>query len=106
MGILNLILLKEQTTGNFTDLRGTELLLFDIIDVKKINEKIQKQLLNLYDELKIYEFPSLTEQFTNNFEGRVKLDKSILNILGLKMEEIENMLPSVYEAIAYELNNG
>jgi len=106
MGVLNLILLKEQTTEAFTDIMESELVLFDVIDTSKIDSYVKDNLLTLYDDLKLYEFPSLTEQFENQFEGRVKLDRGILSILGFSEEEIKEILPEVYEAIAFELKNG
>lgn len=106
IGILNLILLKEQTTESFTDIMESDLVLFDVIDTDKISKNVLEELLTLYNELKAYDFPSLVEQFEKNFEGRVKLDKTMLNILGLDMNEIEKILPDVYESIVYELKNG
>ena len=106
MGILNLILLKEQTTEAYTDIMESDLILFDIIDVDLITEKQKGKLLKLYNKIKVYNFPSLTEQFDNQFEGRVKLDLEILEILGLEKSKIEEILPDVYKAIAFELKNG
>lgn len=106
MGILNLILLKEQTTEAYTDIMESDLILFDIIDVNLITEKQKDKLLKLYNKIKDYNFPSLTEQFDNHFEGRVKLDLEILEILGLERSKIEEILPDVYKAIAFELKNG
>jgi hypothetical protein len=106
MGILNLILLKEQTTEAYTDIMESDLILFDIIDTRKIDSEQKNDLLSLYDDLKTYDFPSLTEQFENQFEGRVKLDSTLLNILGFNRDEIEEILPEVYDSIAFELKNG
>jgi tRNA1(Val) A37 N6-methylase TrmN6 len=105
MGVLNLTLLKEQTTEAYTDIRE-QINSFDIIDLNKINEKQKSDLLKLYDNLKDYKFPSLIEQFDNHFEGRVKLDSELLQILGFNKSDIEEILPEVYDAIVFELKNG
>lgn len=105
MGISNLILLKEHTTGTFTHIRE-QLTLFDIIDIDKLDPSKKQRILQLYDDLKSIEFPSLTEQFENHFEGRVKLDSELLEILGFERSDIEKLLPEVYESIAFELKNG
>lgn len=106
MGILNLILLKEQTTESYTDIQQGDLKNFDIIDINKLDEETIDDLLDLYDELKDNEFKSLVAQFTEQTKNRIKLDTKLLTILGFERKEIEKMLPQVYEAISYELRNG
>ena len=105
LGLFNVILLKEQTTGNLTDIMQKDLMLLDILDINKLDDETIDELLYLYDELKDEEFKSLSEQFTNQTKNRVKLDMQLLSILGFDKEEVESILPSVYEAISYELNN-
>ena len=80
--------------------------MFDIIDIDKLDPSKKQRILQLYDDLKSIEFPSLTEQFENHFEGRVKLDSELLEILGFERSDIEKLLPEVYESIAFELKNG
>ena len=106
MGILNLILLKEQTTESYTDIMQSDLVLFDIIDVNLITDEQKERLLKLYDKIREYNFPSLTQQFGNHFEGRVKLDSELLEILGFDRSAVEELLPEVYDAIEFELKNG
>lgn len=106
LGIFNIILLKEQTTGNLTDIMQKDLMLLDILDIDKLDNNTIEDLLYLYDELKDEEFKSLVEQFTNQTKNRVKLDTQLLTILGFDKSEIESILPKVYEAISYELLNG
>lgn len=106
VGILNLILLKEQTTESYTDIQQGDLKNFDIIDITKLDERTIEDLLDLYDELRNNEFKSLITQFKEQTKNRVKLDTKILTILGCDRTEIEQILPEVYEAISYELHNG
>lgn len=106
LGIFNIILLKEQTTGNLTDIMQKDLMLLDILDINKLDNNTIDDLLYLYDELKDEKFKSLSEQFSKQTKNRVKLDTQLLSILGFDKSEIEQILPEVYEAISYELING
>lgn len=106
LGLFNIILLKEQTTGNLTDIMQKDLLLLDILDIDKLEDEIIEDLLDLYDDLENEEFKSLTDQFTNQTKNRVKLDTQLLTILGFDSSEIATILPEVYEAISFELLNG
>lgn len=106
IGILNLILLKEQTTESYTDIQQGDLKNFDIIDITKLNKQTIDDLLELYDELTDAEFKPLVTQFSEQTKNRVKLDTKLLMILGFERREIETILPKVYEAISYELING
>ncbi len=106
LGLFNIILLKEQTPGNLTDIMQKDLMLLDILDINKLSNDTIEELLYLYDELKNEEFKSLKDQFTKQTKNRVKLDTQLLAILGFDKYEIETILPKVYEAISYELING
>ena len=106
MGILNLILLKEQTTESYTDIQQGDLKNFDIIDISKLSDEMIEELLDLYDELMDNEFQPLVTQFSEQTKNRVKLDIKLLTILGFDSNEIATILPEVYEAISFELKNG
>ena len=106
LGLFNVILLKEQTTGNLTDIMQKDLMLLDILDIDKLDDNMIEELLDLYDELENEEFKSLTEQFTQQTKNRVKLDTRLLTILGFDETEINNILPEVYNSISFELLNG
>lgn len=103
LGIINLLLLREQTTEAYTDIMESDLILFDVVNTELLTEEQILQLLELYDELKQYEFPSLIDQFEKECEERVKLDTKFLEILGLKRELIGELLPRVYRCITKEL---
>jgi len=105
LGILNLILLKEQTTESYTDIQQGDLKYFDILDISKLDQQTIDDLLDLYDEMKDMEFQPLTIQYSHQTKNRVRLDTKLLTILGFNRTEIDDSLPKVYEAISYELNN-
>lgn len=106
ISIFNVLSLRQQTTGHFSNLLDNDFMLLDILDVEKLSDLEIKKLLDLYDEMKDVDFPSLTEQFSTQNKFRVKLDKKLLLILGFDDGEINALLPEVYKAIAYELKNG
>jgi hypothetical protein len=103
IGLLNIVSLREQTTEGYTDIRGSELDYFITVDSKHLSEREVAKLNELFTELHEVEFPSIIEQLESRFWGRVKLDESILKILGLSEEEIGKWLPKVYDALAKEL---
>jgi hypothetical protein len=49
------------------------------------------------------EWPSSIEQFNLPFPERKNFDGEILKVMGMKEEEINEVLPSIYSAIADEL---
>jgi hypothetical protein len=103
IGMLNVVTLREQTTEGFTDIRGSELSYFITIDTKKIQEKDLQRLNELFEELRNVQFPSIVEQLEKRHWARLKLDETVLEILGFSQEEINKWLPRVYDALAKEL---
>ena len=101
--ITNILSFREQTTGGFTDIRGSELVLFDIFDVPKLSPEAKNVLLNLFDNLSKAEFPSILEQYVSSDENRLKLDLGILATLGFDEKEAKEMLFPLYEVIIEEL---
>jgi len=75
------------------------------VDYDKLDKKDKENLLCLFDELRSVEFPSIVEQLENRFWARVKLDRTILKILGFSDSEIEKWLPRVYDSLASELKS-
>ena len=69
---------------------------FDIFDVSKLSKEQKDKLAKLFKKMSKVEFPSLKEQYSYNNEHRRTLDVSILEILGLKKQEINDMLDKIY----------
>jgi len=63
----------------------------------------KQNLLDLFEELRKVEFPSIIEQLETRFWARVKLDKTILKVLGFTEEEMDEWLPKVYVALVEEM---
>jgi len=101
--IVNIISLKEQTTGGFTDIMESDLALFDIFDISKIDKKTTSRLYSTFEKLAKVEFPSIISQFTTNCVVRRELDVAVLEALGFGEYESEKFLDKVYKAISNEL---
>lgn len=99
----NIMMLKEQTTGGFTDIRGTELKVFDIFNIKNLSYSDKEKLRKLFGSLAKSEFPSIREQYVSSNELRYRLDSEILEVLGFGVKDIKNVLDKVYKTIADEL---
>lgn len=99
----NILSFREQTTGGFTDIMESELVLFDIFDISKLSPESRAELLKLFEELGRVEFPSILDQYVSSDENRLKLDLGILSALGFEEEEATQLLFPLYEAIITEL---
>jgi len=103
INILQILSNKEETTGEYGTIRGTELLLFYIFDLNKLTIQDKNLLDDLFKNIHNVKFPSVLQQLENRFWARVELDKTILKILGFTDREINEWLPKVYDVIVEEL---
>lgn len=94
---------KSETLGGYIRLSANDWALTTQLDYEELNEKNRDMLLGLFDELRSVEFPSIMEQLENRFWARVKLDKTILEIIGFETSEIDNWLPKIYDSLVNEL---
>ncbi len=101
--IAQFIIYKQATTGDYGEIRETDLLDFKIIDYQNINQKEEKKLLAIFDKISETEFPSIAEQVEKRFPQRVELDTAIMTAIGYKQNEINELLPQLYDTIANEL---
>ncbi|MEM3845466.1 MAG: N-6 DNA methylase [Candidatus Parvarchaeota archaeon] len=101
--IANILSYREQTTGEFTDIRESELTSFDIFNFKELSEEQKAKLETLFNDLKDKNFPPLFEQYAKNSMDRRLIDSTILEILGFRQKEIDELLDSLYAAIVEEL---
>jgi hypothetical protein len=101
--ILQVLTNKEGTTGGFGTIRETDLLNFQLLDYEKLTDKDKEKLLNVFETWSSVAFPSIVEQIEKRFEGRVAMDKAILEVLGYKKGEISELLPALYDTVLMEL---
>lgn len=103
VNIIQMLTNREATTGGYGTIRETDLLEFKIIDYENLSIDDKEFLLGVFDNLKNVKFPSIVEQIENRFDGRIELDKAILQVLGYKKGEINKLLPMLYEVVIKEL---
>jgi len=103
VAFMRLLTSKQETTGQYIDVKEDDLRLFRVLDVKSLSDKEKRDLFKLFEKIKNVEFPSILEQLENRFWARVELDKTIFKILGFTDGEINEWLPKVYDALVEEL---
>lgn len=70
-----------------------------VLNPRALRESERKKLLELFEETSKQSFPCLKEQIDSNFTLREKLDKTILEILGFSVEDSDELIPKLHEAI-------
>ncbi|MEO0146586.1 MAG: N-6 DNA methylase, partial [candidate division WOR-3 bacterium] len=99
--MLQLYYIGEATTENFIDIRIHDLLLIKRPIWSKLPKKAKERLLELWEEVKDYEFPCILDQLKDRDTARLKIDEAFAEILGLKVK-LENLYDALVEEI--ELN--
>lgn len=97
------IIYKPETLGAYIRMSAHDWELTKQINPKALSEGEKKTFLNLFEQLKNVEFPSIIEQLQDRFPARIQLDKTVLKVLGLSDEDIEKLLPKIYDIIVEEL---
>lgn len=105
VGIMNVVLLREQTTEGFTDIMESDLDSFTVFNPKMLSKEDKVSLTNLFNDLKETRFPSILEQMEKRCFARLKLDETILGVLGMTKKEIDEWLPRVYSTLIEELKS-
>ncbi len=72
-------------------------------DLSKLSNSETADLLKLFGDLGKKKFPSLLEQLKSNDPMRYSIDETFLNLLGVKKEEINQLLQRIYSVLAAEL---
>ncbi len=104
VNLLQFITNRQQTTaGGYHAITETDLLNFQLLNYENLIKKEIEKLLVVFDSLKSLEFPSIVEQIEKRFSGRVQMDMAILEVLGYKKGEINEILPKLYEVVLREL---
>lgn len=105
LGLMNVVLFREQTTEGFTDIMESDLNSFNVFNFQLLLDDDKTILNNLFDDLKGVRFPSIVEQLETKHPARIKLDRAILGVLGLSSTELDWWLPKLYDSLAKELKS-
>ena len=106
--IINLIQMfanKEETTGQYGTIRGTDLALFNVFDITKLSNKDKELLHTTFKKIKGSKFPSIKDQLSKRFPDRIELDTAVLTVLGFSKKQINEWLPKIYDGLLLELNS-
>ena len=72
-------------------------------DLSKLSDSETAGLLKLFGELGKKKFPSLLAQLKSNDPIRQRIDETFLKLLGVKKDEINQLLQRIYSVLAREL---
>ena len=103
LNLLQIYLQRMETRGAWMEINDgmiNDFLLFDIDSLKK-NEK--KRLLDLFEQVKNIEFPSILVQLKTKFAPRKEIDTVLLELLGYSSKEADQLLDYLYPALAEEI---
>jgi len=104
--LMQVISNKAQTmAGGFHNIQESDLLNFKILDFENLKEKEIEKLLLVFENISVVDFPSIVEQIESRFPARVELDFAILEVLGYKKGEINELLPQLYDVVLSELKS-
>jgi len=100
---IQVIKVKKGTTGAWINVLQSDLALIDIIDIKKLKDNEREKLMKLLDELKDIEIDSISVQIREEKWYRVKLDRTILKVLGFNEKESKDIINELYPLILDEI---
>ena len=69
----------------------------------KLSNTQKNAILKTFEEVKDTEFPSFLRQLEDRFSARVAIDKTVLEVLGFGVDEIDRILDYLYPALANEI---
>ncbi|MEM3333604.1 MAG: hypothetical protein QW745_05295 [Thermoplasmata archaeon] len=104
LGFLQLSNYSSETTGGYMLFMKSDLVNVKVPDIKKLNEKELKSILDLFDKLRDVKFPSIVNQLETNFKERVELDTLFLRLFGFSEKEIRDWLPKLYRTLLEDMS--
>ena len=98
INILQVLLSRSETRGAFVEISKYILQDFLTINPEKLSENEKGLLLNIFQEVKDVELPSILTQLKDKHPVRKKIDEAFLQILGKNID-----LDIIYEKVANEI---
>jgi hypothetical protein len=101
--IIQIFLNRTETRGAWmkTDIKALKETY--VLDVRTLSKEETAKLLEVFDSVANCSFPSIFQQFKTGDATRKKIDEAVLKVIGFKEKEIEDMLVSMYPALAGEI---
>jgi len=100
--LMELLMQNTETRGSYMIITEEQVKEMYIPD---FNEVSKATLVDAFERIRHVEFPPIFEQFENATEARKIIDKSVLSIIGYNKDEINDILPKIYKALATELRS-
>ena len=91
LGWLQLLMNRTETRGAWMRLNDEQIQDAMILNLDKINNQQRKQLLDTFECIREKEFSSILEQLQNKDENRMKIDETIMKILGFNDKESKSL---------------
>jgi tRNA1(Val) A37 N6-methylase TrmN6 len=102
--IVQLLEQRTQTRGTWWRLDKHRFARTLIPDLTTLSQRERRNLIELFEELRTAQFPSLLEQFKGSFDGRKKLDAVWLTLLGIDSKSLPKVIKSLHHYIYNTLN--
>ena len=103
INLLQLYLNRTETRGAWMELNEYGLKELLILNPETLTDAEKQKLLNIFSQIKEKPFPDILTQLKQPFAPRIEIDKTMLEVLGFKKEEIEEILNSLYPLLANEI---
>lgn len=100
--IVQILANRAETRGSFCNLTD-EMLRMTLSPTAQFFAEHDKDFANAFNRFKAVKWRSLLEQFEHRDGHRYELDSFLLRMLGFTDNEIAQLLPKVYQAVAQEL---
>ncbi len=97
--LMQLLEQRTQTRGTWWRLDKHRFARTLIPDITTIKTAERKNLIALFCELHVTQFPPLLEQYRISFEGRRKIDSAWLSIMGLEQSNVPRVLGLLHQYI-------
>jgi len=101
--LLQVYLQRMETRGAWMEINDGMINDFLLPDIRSLNNKERRNLLDLFERIKNKEFPSILDQLKTEFAPRREIDTVILQLLGYSSEEAAQLLDYLYPALASEI---
>jgi len=102
LAFIESLLLQTETRGSFIEITKEKILELHIPNLPKCDIK---GLGEAFEQVRYAEFPPLVQQFENPPEARRIIDRAVLKAIGYSDDEINGLLPTIYDAMATEMRS-
>ena len=103
LGWLQLLMNRTETRGAWMRLNDEQIQDAMILNLDEINNQQRKQLLDTFECIREKEFPSILEQLQKKDENRMKIDNTIMKILGFNDKESESLVDRFQSGLESEI---